>query len=124
MRLEHWTSAAEEGAAAARNALDPEEATPYATVPYFRSDWYAEELQMVGIGDADEVQLLGDPNEDRGPALYRRDDRLVGALSLNMPGKIMKYRALINKRASWHEALDFAANGSARNRPTALETTT
>lgn len=124
MRLEHWTSAAEQGAAAARNALDPAQATPYATVPYFWSDWYTDKLQMVGVGDADEVQLLGDAQADRWLALYRRNDLLVGALSLNMPGKIMKYRALINKRSSWDEALDFADNGSAPKRPTAAETTT
>jgi NADPH-dependent 2,4-dienoyl-CoA reductase/sulfur reductase-like enzyme len=35
MRLEHWTSAAEQGALAARNALDPAAAKPYVTVPYF-----------------------------------------------------------------------------------------
>lgn len=124
MRLEHWTSAAEQGAAAARNALDPDRATPYATVPYFWSDWYTDKLQMVGVGDAEEVQFLGDPGADRWLALYRRGDLLVGALSLNMPGKIMKYRALINKRAAWGEALDFAANGSAPKRPIVSETTT
>lgn len=123
MRLEHWTSAAEQGAAAARNALDPEQARPYATVPYFWSDWYTDKLQMVGLGDADEVRLLGDPDEERWLALYRRDDRLVGALSLNMPGKIMKYRALINRQAAWDEALVFAATGSAPKRPTAAERT-
>lgn len=113
MRLEHWTSAAEQGAAAARNALDPGSARPYATVPYFWSDWYADKLQMVGVGDADEVQLLGDPDADRWLALYRRRDRLVGALSLNQPGRIMKYRALITRGATWDEALDFAAAGPA-----------
>ncbi len=114
MRLEHWTSAAEQGAAAARNALEPSEATPYATVPYFWSDWYTDKLQMVGVGDADEVQLVDDPDADRWLALYRRNGLLVGALALNLPGKIMKYRALIKKRASWDEALDLAANGSVR----------
>ena len=111
MRLEHWTSAAEQGTVAARNALDPDAAKPFETVPYFWSDWYSEKLQMVGIGDADEVRLLGDPHADSWIALYRLGDRLVGALSLNRPGKIMKYRALISKRTNWEKALEFAEAG-------------
>ncbi|WP_051204167.1 NAD(P)/FAD-dependent oxidoreductase [Nocardioides sp. CF8] len=114
MRLEHWTSAAEQGTVAARNALEPDSARPFETVPYFWSDWYSEKLQMVGIGDADEVRLLGDPHADSWIALYRLNDRLVGALSLNRPGKIMKYRALISKRTTWDEALEFAESGSGK----------
>jgi NADPH-dependent 2,4-dienoyl-CoA reductase/sulfur reductase-like enzyme len=109
MRLEHWTSAAEQGAAAARNALDPQNATPYRTVPYFWSDWYTAKLQMVGITDADEVQVAGDLDGERWVALYRRGDTLVGALSLNLPGKIMKYRAMIGRGTVWGDALSFAA---------------
>ena len=41
--------------------------------------------------------------------LYRDGDRLVGALAVNHQASIMKYRALIAKRAGWDEALDFAA---------------
>lgn len=109
MRLEHWTSAAEQGAAAARNALDPGGATPYSTVPYFWSDWYSDKLQMVGITAADEVHVVGDVDGDRWVALYRRGDALVGALVLNLPGRTMKYRAMIGRRAAWTDALSFAA---------------
>ncbi|CAB4895833.1 MAG: FAD-dependent oxidoreductase [Actinobacteria bacterium] len=109
MRLEHWTSAAEQGAAAARNALDPQNASPYATVPYFWSDWYTDKLQMVGITSADEVHVVGDLEGTRWVALYRRGDALVGALSLNLPGKIMKYRAMIGRGTAWSDALSFAA---------------
>lgn len=108
MRLEHWTSAAEQGAAAARNALSPDTAQPYGTVPYFWSDWYTDKLQMVGITDADEVRVIGHLDDERWVALYRRGNRLVGALTLNLPGRIMKYRAMINRRASWQDALAFA----------------
>ena len=108
MRLEHWTSAAEQGAAAARNALAPARATPYSAVPYFWSDWYRDKLQMVGITAADEVTVIGDLDDARWLALYRQDDLLVGTLGLNMPGKIMKYRAMIGRRTAWQEALAFA----------------
>ncbi|MFI7669611.1 NAD(P)/FAD-dependent oxidoreductase [Nocardia sp. NPDC049526] len=111
MRLEHWTSAAEQGALAARNALEPEAAKPYQTVPYFWSDWYDSRIQFVGVPTADEVQVVdGDPDADgRWVALYREGDRLAGALTLNGQNVIMKYRGLLMKKASWEEALTFAA---------------
>lgn len=109
-RMENWTAAAEQGAAAARNALDPGNAKPYATVPYFWSDWYGSRIQFVGVPDADEVLLVdGDVSEDdRWTALYRRGDRLVGALTVNGQTVIMKYRRMIGQQISWSEALEFA----------------
>lgn len=108
MRLEHWTSAAEQGTAAGRNLHTPDTAPDYSTVPYFWSDWYEHKIQMVGVPGIDETLVIGAPDEHRWIALYRRADRLIGALSLNQPGKIMKYRALIARQASWRDALDFA----------------
>ncbi|WP_236792141.1 NAD(P)/FAD-dependent oxidoreductase [Amycolatopsis sp. GM8] len=109
-RLEHWTSAAGQGEAAARNALDPENAKPYLTVPYFWSDWYDSKIQFVGIPDADETRVVdGDVTADRRwIALYRQGDRIVGALAVNGQADIMKYRRLISERASWQDGLDLA----------------
>lgn len=109
-RMENWTAAAEQGAAAARNALDPENAKPYGTVPYFWSDWYDVRIQFVGSPDADEVRLVdGDPGSGgRWVALYRRGDRLIGALTVNGQTEIMKYRVQIMKGGSWEDALAFA----------------
>lgn len=113
-RLEHWTSAAEQGAVAARNALAPEAATPYATVPYFWSDWYGRRIQFVGTPYADEVRVVeGDPQvvgDSRWIALYRAGDRLVGALTVDAPTEIMKYRVRIKQEVSFDEALAFAAS--------------
>ncbi len=109
MRLEHWTAAAEQGTLAARNALDPGNATPYQTVPYFWSDWYTDKIQMVGICAADDVEIVGNLEDHAWLALYRRDNRLVGALAVNQPGKIMKYRAKIAARTPFADALTFAA---------------
>lgn len=110
MRLEHWTSAAEQGALAARNALDPAAAKPYQTVPYFWSDWYDSRIQFVGSPQADEIRVVnGDLERDgRCVALYRQGDRLVGALTINGQAVIMKYRVQIMKRAPWQDALAFA----------------
>jgi NADPH-dependent 2,4-dienoyl-CoA reductase/sulfur reductase-like enzyme len=110
MRLEHWTSAAEQGAVAARNALDPGAATAYSTVPYFWSDWYGSRIQFVGVPGADEQRVVaGSPDEGRLVALYREGGRLVGALCVEQPSSTMKYRSLIGRRTSWAEALAFAA---------------
>lgn len=109
-RLEHWTSAAEQGAAAARNALDPAAAKPYSTVPYFWSDWYDSRIQFVGITDADEVVVVeGDVDvPGKWVALYRKGETVVGALTVNGQADIMKYRVLISKKTDWSAALEFA----------------
>lgn len=115
MRLEHWTSAAEQGAVAARNALDPDHAVPYATVPYLWSDQYGHRIQFVGRPDADEVVVVeGDAHGgERFVALYRAGDRLVGALALDGQGEIMKYRGQILRRTPWVEAVAFAGQRAA-----------
>ena len=113
MRLEHWNSAAEQGAVAARNALDPANAEAYATVPYFWSDWYGSRFQFVGVPSSDEVRLVeSSPDGSKFVALYREADRLAGALTLNRPQEIMKYRRLINGRTSWADGLAFAGSRS------------
>ncbi len=115
-RMENWTAAAEQGAAAARNALNGDHPKPYGTVPYSWSDWYDERIQFVGSPQADEVQVVhGDPREDRRwIALYRRNERLIGALTVNGQTEIMKYRGLIGRSADWEEGLAFAASRAAR----------
>lgn len=109
MRLEHWTSAAEHGTAAVTAALAPEKAVPSTGVPYFWSDWHEHRLQFVGIPHADEVRVIaGEETGERFLALYRRGDRLVGALTLDRPTQIMKFRRLISQRALWDEGVELA----------------
>jgi NADPH-dependent 2,4-dienoyl-CoA reductase/sulfur reductase-like enzyme len=109
MRLEHWTTAAEQGALAARNALDPAAATGLSTVPYFWSDWYSSRIQFVGVPRAAEIRVVSaETGDDRFLALYRRGDRLAGTITIDRPTQIMKYKRLIANRASWDEALAFA----------------
>lgn len=109
MRLEHWTSAAEQGAIAARNALNPSAPKSYATVPYFWSDWYDVRIQFVGSTNVDEIVVVEDLDKDgRLVALYREGDRLGGVLTVNGQTEIMKYRGQILKRASFVDAVGFA----------------
>ncbi|WP_028936884.1 NAD(P)/FAD-dependent oxidoreductase [Pseudonocardia spinosispora] len=109
MRLEHWTNAAEQGALAAKNALNPDEAKPALGVPYFWSDWYGSRIQFVGTPAADEIRVISEElGEDKFLALYRRGDRITGCITIDRPTQVMKYRRLIAQSKSWQEALEFA----------------
>ena len=112
IRVEHWTNASEQGYAAARNLLAPDgEAEPFAAVPYFWSDQYDAKLQLVGrAAGADELRVVhGDLDALRFVALYRREERLLGAFTINLARRFVPYRGLIARGASWAEALEFAA---------------
>ncbi|GGB30924.1 pyridine nucleotide-disulfide oxidoreductase [Flexivirga endophytica] len=104
VRLEHWTSAAEQGAAAARHLLDPDTARPLQTVPYFWSDWHGHRLQFVGVPTADEARVIR-PEPEQFLALYRRGDRVVGAFTVNGQREIMRYRRHIVGHAPFEDAL-------------------
>ena len=60
MRIEHWTNAIDQGAAAARRLLLGEaEAQPFAPVPYVWSDQYETKIQMLGrIKPGDDVRVV------------------------------------------------------------------
>jgi NADPH-dependent 2,4-dienoyl-CoA reductase/sulfur reductase-like enzyme len=109
MRLEHWTNAAEQGALAAKNALHPDQAKPATAVPYFWSDWYDSRIQFVGIPQAEEIRVVSEElGEEKFLALYRRGNRITGAITIDRPAQIMKYRRLIAQSTPWPEALTFA----------------
>jgi len=111
LRVEHWTNAAEQGLAAGRSAADPASAAPYAAAPYFWSDWYGHRIQLVGLPAPDEVRVVdGDPDGDYLVALYRDGERLSGAITINGPAEVMRYRKLILRGASWRDGLDLAAS--------------
>ncbi len=110
-RVEHWTNAAEGGAACARNLLaGTAGATPFDPVPFFWSDQYATKIQMIGLPDADDevVVVSGSGEEGKMIALYRSGDRLGGVLTLSQPAKLMGYRPLLAAGASFDEALALA----------------
>ena len=115
VRLEHWTNAAEQGAAAARNLLVTAaggEATPYGAVPFFWSDQFDARIQFLGRSrDGDEVVVIdGDPDDGDFVALYGdpRRDRLTAVLGVNRPRVVMPYRKLLGAGVSWQDALAHA----------------
>jgi len=108
LRIEHWTNAAEGGAAAARNLLAGSAAAePYGPVPFFWSDQYQTKIQVIGLpGPDDEVVVVeGSVGEGQLVALYRRGDRLRAALAFSRPRHLMAYRPLLAAGASFDEAL-------------------
>jgi NADPH-dependent 2,4-dienoyl-CoA reductase/sulfur reductase-like enzyme len=118
MRVEHWDNAIAMGAHAARRLLAwleaeraGDEAThqpePYDPVPWFWSDQYDRKIQLAGrSAGADEVRVVdGSTEERRLVALYRRGDRVVGALAMNRPRQLLAYQRLIEHGASWAEAI-------------------
>jgi NADPH-dependent 2,4-dienoyl-CoA reductase/sulfur reductase-like enzyme len=98
VRDEHWTNAVGQAQTAARNLLarladgTPE---PYRTLPYFWSDQYDWKLQLVGRS-TDTVRIeTGSVEEGKFVAGYVEDDRLVGALCVNLPAKLVHWRRAI-----------------------------
>jgi NADPH-dependent 2,4-dienoyl-CoA reductase/sulfur reductase-like enzyme len=108
MRVEHWTNAGEQATHAMINLLAPAAATPYGHVPYFWSDWYGRRIQFAGLPIGEPELVSGAWDADSFVALYRDGDRLIGVLTLDRRGDIMKYRALIARSAHWDTALDLA----------------
>lgn len=105
VRLENWTNASLQGAHAARNAVRATP-SPYATVPYYWTDWYGMKIQFVGNPEADEVGVVGDIDQGQLIALYRTADRVTGVLTVAEPGKVMKIRRLIDQPDSWDRVAD------------------
>lgn len=116
MRIEHWTNAAEMAEHAAVTLLadlagDPSELVPFTPVPYFWSDQYDVKIQFLGRSTGhDEVRVVdGSEAEGKLVALYRRGDRLIGALGVSRIRQVMSYRSLLAGGASWDDALAHAA---------------
>lgn len=115
MRVEHWTTASEQGAVAARNLLAEargDEPQPYAAVPFFWSDQFTARLQFLGRAEGDENVhvVFGTPEERSFVALYERDGVLVAALGVSRPRQLMPFRALLAEQASWQRATEYVAS--------------
>ncbi len=115
IRIEHWTNAAEQAVAAAKNLLlGSQRAEPFAPVPYVWSDQYQTKIQCLGLfSGQDEVHVVkGDLEGGKLLALYARDNELTGALAFSMPRELMGYRPLLERGASLEEALAAVARGA------------
>ncbi len=113
MRVEHWSNAAEQGVAAAKNLLADlagEATEPYAPVPFFWSDQFDSRIQFVGRAHGDdEVRVVAGDLDGNFMAMYGHAGRLRGVLGVNMPKPVMRCRKLLGERASWDDAVTYAA---------------
>jgi 3-phenylpropionate/trans-cinnamate dioxygenase ferredoxin reductase subunit len=108
MRLEHWTNAGEQAAAAAHNLLAGGDGRrPYTPIPYFWSDLYGMKVQLLGqAAPADTVEVVHGSTDDRKfTAFVGRGGRLVGVIGLRSTPKVMRYRGLLAEDTAWDDAL-------------------
>ncbi len=106
-RIEHWTSASEQGAAVARNVLaDNEALTALDNVPYFWSDQYDVKLQSLGLPEPDDdVTLLRVGPHQRLLAMYGRNGQLSGVVGFGVPRHVMRLRPMLAAASSYDDAV-------------------
>jgi 3-phenylpropionate/trans-cinnamate dioxygenase ferredoxin reductase subunit len=83
VRLEHWSSALNQGPAAARNMLGA--TAPYERIPYFFSDQYDVGMEYSGLADpSDEVVFRGDPASREFVAFFVREGLVEAGMNVNV----------------------------------------
>lgn len=98
IRLESWQHAQNHALAAARSALG--EAVSYDETPWFWSDQYALNLQILGAPAAwGEPVLRGDAVNGDGCAFYQRDGRIEAVVAFNAARDLRAARRLLESGA-------------------------
>lgn len=109
LRLESWQNAQNQAITAARSMVGNR--TPYTEVPWFWSDQYGVNLQILGVPDRwDRVVLRGDVIQLKFSAFYLQGDILIGVNAVNSPKDIRPARQLIAERRAVDT--DLLANAS------------
>ncbi len=84
IRLESWENAQNQAIAAAKAMLGGTD--PYAEIPWFWSDQYDVNLQLVGVPEGwDESVTRGVHGSDSFMMFYLKDGKIVGATGINNP---------------------------------------
>ena len=99
VRVEHWTNAVGQAQAAARNLLarmQRRPAEPYRALPYYWSDQYDWKLQFVGAIGGEVTVEEGTVASGEFVAAHRQGGRLVGALCVNRPARVARWRTQIH----------------------------
>jgi NADPH-dependent 2,4-dienoyl-CoA reductase/sulfur reductase-like enzyme len=106
MRIEHWTTAVEQGGIAARNLLAPAgEGAPADLVPYFWSDQYDLRIQFAGrVGDDVRTVRAGDGQRPSVLALSGRGGLLTGVLSVEADRAFVRARRMLRGTVRLEEA--------------------
>ena len=116
VRVEHWTNAQEQAAAAARTlAFDlgatNESPGAFDPTPYVWSDQFGKKIQVVGyVQGTDTAHVVkGDIDSGSFLALMERDGVLVGAVAVAMVPALVKARMLVDSSAALSDALEALA---------------
>lgn len=97
VRLESVPSAQEQARTAAMTLCGG--AVPHAAVPWFWSDQYEFKLQMVGIADGYDDQVVrGDIASDSFAVLYLKEGAIISATTVNRPQDFTLARRLVAGR--------------------------
>jgi p-cumate 2,3-dioxygenase ferredoxin reductase component len=98
MRIETWANAQDQAANTARNMVG--EAQDYAAPPWFWTDQYDINLQVVGDPVTPDPILRGDPAGGRFSLIAQRDGRITGAVTVNTPRDMAALRRLVASMAT------------------------
>jgi 3-phenylpropionate/trans-cinnamate dioxygenase ferredoxin reductase component len=98
-RVEHWSNAVEQAAAAAQRLLDGPSAPAFTSVPYFWSDQYDAKIQFAGRRTPDdELRVVEGSVADRNlVAHYGRAGKLTAVLTVNKPAAFIRGRRAIGE---------------------------
>jgi NADPH-dependent 2,4-dienoyl-CoA reductase/sulfur reductase-like enzyme len=104
VRVEHWTNAATQGGAAARNLLAAVaglgEVASYDALPYSWSDQFGWKLQMLGVPSATAEVVEGNVADGKFVAAYCDGGRLTGVLCVNLPARLRHWRKQVTAAAA------------------------
>ena len=101
MRVEHWSNAIDQGRHAAATLMGEREG--FGSVPYFWTDQHETKMRFVGRSVGATERRVEELTEDKLVVTYGRDERLIGALCVNAPRAMAKYRVAIQDRSPWRE---------------------
>lgn len=109
LRLEHWSSAREQGRLAAANLVAElrgmiGELREHNTVPYFWSDQFGVKVQLAGIAAGSDRTWAHD-HEGGLAVLFRRAGRLGAAMTWNRPAELARLRRMIDSGTSFDAAV-------------------
>jgi 3-phenylpropionate/trans-cinnamate dioxygenase ferredoxin reductase subunit len=101
IRVEHWDNAVDQGRHAGHTLLAHlagGAGEPFAPVPWFWSDQFGRKLQLTGRPTPDStVEVVeGSLEERKFLATYTDGGDVVAVLGVNMPAKVMRWRASLS----------------------------
>jgi len=94
LRLESWANAQNQAVAAAKSLLG--QPTPYRETPWFWSDQYGVNIQLLGLPRPEhELVVRGDPGRDTAVFCFLSEGRLVSLVAINAMREMRAARKLV-----------------------------